>query len=272
MTRPRRYNPTVLTFKTAFLQRVQEAVGDGYEHYVFGRIAASKAPALVQKFAERYLVDLDKSARHRRKAKGLGNARLVLYSPEPTLLEFVLLVTNGEHSAHLLEKLQTFSKAPLVYQELELVRLTLRGRQRPGLTWRLSTETVETWRARLHFHTAHYDKKALYQDFFSLYRTPGFAGVRRQVGELVSYWRREWRKLRGESPCPVCYPHDEFRFRALPGMKRGEDGMFWPTKGFPSVRQLPTLFYVRKQASKGDTLSRYVSWSRELLEAESGSH
>lgn len=255
MARSPIYNPIVLTKKTLYLQRIQEAVAAGYSHYVLGTVSLERAPALVAKFRERYHVHLDKSTRHRRKTSGLGNARLVLYLADALDVDFTLLVSPGEHAAYVLEKLSDSTRAPLRYREYELVTLTLKGRHRPGLTWRLDTSTVFAWRERLRLATAHHDSKALYQSWFSLYRTPGFAGIRKQIGELVAFWRREWHKLRGDAPCPICYPHDEPRFRQLPGVHRREDGFYWTTKGFPSVRQLPTLFYVRKQADFGEKLS-----------------
>jgi len=134
----------------------------------------------------------------------------------------------------------------------------LKGRDKPGLTWRLDAETVAAWEQRLHLHTAHYNRTALYQDWFSLYRVPGFAGARRQVGSLVSFWRREWQKLRGTDPCPMCFPHEELKFRAIPGITRGNDGMYYPARGFPTTRQLPTVFNVRKQKDIGEPLLRLV--------------
>lgn len=258
MPRPSAYNPTVLVYKTVFMQRVQEAVCDGYRYYASGTIPLLRAPCLVRKFAEVYGVDRDKNERYRRKAAGLGNARLVLGLNQEAAIDFFLLVSPGEHAAHHLERLADATKATLRYREFELVNLALKGRAKPGLTWRLNADTVSAWRERLHLHTAHYNQQALFEDWFSLYRTPGFAGVRRQVGELVSFWRREWQKLRGAAPCPMSFPHGETRYRAIPGITKGEDGRYWPAQGFPTTRQLPTLFYVRKQADKGTPLRKLV--------------
>jgi hypothetical protein len=269
MARVPRFNPPVLLHKTAFLQRIQEAVGNGYQHYALGEVPTARALPLVLKFVDRYRIDADKSVRHLRKTKGLGNARLVLYSPEPTCVEFALLVTRGQNPAHDLERLADESNSPVAYREFELVRLTGKGREKPSLTWRWNADTMRAWRERLHMHTASYDKLGLYQDFFSLYRSPGFAGIRRQVGELVAGWRRDWEKLRGQAPCPVCYPHDEFRFRAIPGVTKGEDGYYWPAKGFPNMRQLPTLFYVRKYVSPSEPMSKFVASALEVLNERS---
>lgn len=258
MPRPATYNPTVLIAKTVFLQRIQEAVGDGYRYYATGTIPPHRALGLVRKFAEAYGVHWDKNERYRRKAAGLGNARLVLGLNQEMTVDFFLLVSPGEHVAHQLERLADATKVPIRYREFELVTMTRKGRDKPGLTWRLDAATVSAWRERLHLHTAHYNRAALFQDWFSLYRVPGFAGVRRQVGDLVAFWRRDWNKLRGADPCPLSYPHDEPRFRAIPAVTKGEDGMYWPARGFPTTRQLPTLFYVRKQKDVGEPLRRLV--------------
>lgn len=269
MSRSSLYNPTVLLSKTIFLQRVQESVGAGYRHYALGSVPLGKAPGLVRKFKELYQVHLDKNARYRRKAAGLGNARLVLRLNEEYDLDFALLVSPGEHPAYQLEKLGDIRKKPLAYRELELVLLTLKGRDKPGLTWRLSAETMEAWRQRLHLYTAHYNRVELYRAWHSLYRTPGFAGIRRQVGELVNYWRAEWKKHRGDAPCPVAYPHNDLQYRARSGVSKKEDGLYWTAKGFPTSAQLPKLFYVRKQASAGQSLRSLLREIDELAQRSS---
>lgn len=262
------YNPNVLLGKTVFLQRIQEAVAAGYCYASLGTVPLVKAKKLVDKFVEVYGVDRGKDERYRRRAQGLGNALLILRFNEEAAIDFALLVTEGEHAARHLEKLRDARRESLRYREFELALLTLPGRNRPTLTWRWDAATVDGWMKRLHLHTAHYDRSGLYQDWFSLYRVPGFAGIRRQVGELVSYWRRDWQQLRGDDPCPVCYPHDEFRHRSLPGMTRAEDGRYYAPKGFPNTRQLPTLYYVRKQKSGGEPLRRLLAEQARNADAQ----
>lgn len=264
MHKSRGHDPLVLMKKTLFLQRIQEAVVEGYRFYTLGSVSLERAAPVVRKFAELYGVGLDKNARYRRKATGQGNARLHLYLGDDMRLDFALLVTPGEHCAHTLERLQEVDKVPLCYREFELVRLALKGRSQPGWTWRLDAKTVRAWRDRLHLHTAHNDKAAIYQDWYSLYRTPGFAGIRKQVGDLVSFWRHEWMRHRGSSPCPMCFPHDEFRYRQISGIARREDGMYWTQSGFPRSSQLPTLFYVRKQKDSGERLGSLLRSLKNL--------
>jgi hypothetical protein len=255
MPRATPFDPLVFTSKTNFLQRVQEAVGDGYRFWTGGSVPPEAAPGLVRKFKAAYAIHVDKNERYRRKAAGLGNARLLMRWAEEQRIDFVLLVTPGAHPAQSLEKLRDSAHAPLDYRELELVSLTFKGRHKPSLTWRMRAETVDAWRKRLHLATAHYNRLDLFRSWQSLYCTPGFAGIRQQVGALVSYWRAEWRQHRRDDPCPICYPHSDMTFRARPGVSRGENGMYWTERGFPSPAQCPKLFYIRKQADVGQRLS-----------------
>jgi hypothetical protein len=258
MPRLSKFDPTVLTRKTVFLQRLQEAVGDGYRYYCAGTISVRKSPGLMRKFKEMYFVHLDKNARYRRKSAGMGNARVILRFTEEQQVDFFLLVSPGFHPAHQLEKLHDAGERKLAYQEFELVPLTLKGRSKPSLTWRLDAETMQSWRQRLHLYTAHYNRLELFRAWFSLYRTPGFGGIRQQVGQLVGYWRSEWRQHRGDAPCPVSYSHDDLAYRTRPGISKKEDGMYWTALGFPMSAQLPKLFYVRKQADFGVRLSKLL--------------
>ena len=261
MARTKIYDPLILTSKTIFLLRTQEAVSDGYRYYATGTVTLEKTKGLVRRFKELYSVHLDKNARHRRKANGLGNARLVLRLNEDARVDFILLVSPGEHPAHQLEKLKDVRTGPLAYRELELVALTLKGREKPGLTWRLDAATMKAWKERLHLYTAHYNTFELFRAWHSLYRTPGFGGVRRQVGELVQFWRTEWRQHRRDDRCPMAFPHNDLEYRARLGITR-EGGMYWTTKGFPTSSQLPKLFYVRKQADIGVRLSKATAEDR----------
>lgn len=265
MTNRIRYDPLIHSSKTVFLQRLQDAAIGGYRYYTCGSIPLQKAPGLVRKFKEFYLVDLDKFGRFRRKAQGLGNARLFLRQAEDSVLDFFLMVSPGEHPAHQLEKLQDIRSKPLTYREFELLLLTRKGYAKPGLTWRLSAETMEGWRHRLHLCTAHYNRMELRQAWHSLYRVPGFSGVRRQVGELVVFWRSEWKRHRGDAPCPMAYPHNDMRHWARPGVVEDEAGNYSTRKGFPTSQQLPKLFYVRRAADAGARLSSLVSTHRQRI-------
>lgn len=259
MPASRTFDPLVYSSKSVFLQRVQACVIDGYRHYTSGTATPAAALGLARKFKSVYAVDCDKNSRYRRKQQGLGNARLLLFQNPELLMDFVLLVTPGLHPAHQLERLADIRTQSLAYRELELVQLTLKGRSKPGLTWRLSAEAMEGWRHRLHLATVHCNEAELRQCWNSLYRTLGFGGVRRQVGELVSFWCKEWARYQGNRPCPLEYPHNELQYRGRPSITQDDRGRYWTLAGFPSPAQLPKLFYVRLQSDVGTRLSRLVA-------------
>lgn len=264
MTASRRFVPLVNFSKSVVLQRVQAAVGDGYRYYVTGTVEPEVAVGLARKFKALYAIDCDKNERYRRKKEGRGNARLVLTMNRDLGVDFFLLVTGGDHPARQLERLRDTWREPLTYNGLELVRLTLKGRSKPGWTWRLTAAAMQGWRERLHLATVQRNEAELRECWRSLYRTLGFAGVRRQVGELVSYWRKEWARYQGARPCPIEYPHDDMRYRARPGLTLDDRSRYWTCAGFPSPAQLPKLFYVRLQRNDGMPLTRLVA----QLEAE----
>ena len=259
MPAPRNYNPLVYTSKTVFLQRIQACVVDGYCHYATGSLTPASAVGLARKFKSLYAVHCDKNARYRRKQLGEANARWLLHLNPNLEVDFVLLVTPGVHAAHKLERLVDTTQQPLAYRELELVRLTLKGRSKPGLTWRLNNQAIEGWKHRLHLATVHGNESELRQCWNSLYRTVGFGGVRRQVGELVMHWRKEWARYQGERPCPMEFPHNDLQYRSRPGIEVDSRGRYWTRAGFPSPAQLPKLFYVRIQSDVGIKLSQLVA-------------
>lgn len=259
MSASRSYDPLVYTSKSVFLQRVQACIVDGYCHYATGTVAPATAVGLVRKFKALYAVDCDKNSRYRRKQQGQGNARLMLFLNPELAIDFMLLVTPGLNPAHGLERLHDIRRQPLTYRELELLPATLKGRSKPGLTWRLTMDAMAGWRHRLHLATVHGNEVELRRCWNSLYRTLGFAGVRRQVGELVTYWRQEWARYQGDRPCPVEFPHNDLQYRARPGILEDARGRYWTRAGFPSSAQLPKLFYVRLQRDIGTRLSRLVS-------------
>lgn len=255
MPRSAKFDPVIFTHKTLFMQRIQEAVGKGYCYYTSGSISPSQAHRLFRKFADLYHVHFDVNARYRAKADGLANTRLFARINEDKSIDFVLLASPGTGAIHHLEKLRDVRRSPLIYREFELVRLTLKGRDKPSLTWRLTDETIAAWRQRLHLHTVHYNRLELMRDWYSLYSVPGFGGIRRQIGGLVNYWRQEWRRYRGGDPCPMAWPHNDIIYRWRPGIERRVDGTYWTKAGFPSPAQCPKLFYVRKQKDFGYRLS-----------------
>jgi hypothetical protein len=196
------YDPTVQRFKTTTMQRIQDFVRAGYFYHASGTVSAARAPALAQKFAEKYHVGISKHARARRKNKGEGNAVFMLYPIDATTdFRWWLLVTDGEHPAHKFERLlNAREKHQRVSwgDEYEIVRATKAGQKTTSWTWRMKAEAFEAWQQRIRKAVASSarDDTHLRQAIYSLYRTPGFSGIRKQVGQLVKALRGDWKRIR----------------------------------------------------------------------------
>lgn len=199
------YDPHVLTHKSALMQRLDDYVRQGYHLHTSGSLPLEKAAAFIRKIAPLYMVNAGKDERYRRKKAGLGNARLLLWQPEPPegQLAWWLLVTDGEHPAHQLERLKdAYGPNRLTCTGYELLQLTRKGQEAPSWTWRMSNETYDGWRTRIIQAVRARTDAPLRQAWLSLYRVPGFSGNRKQVGKLVALVRAEWARSRAE-PFPL---------------------------------------------------------------------
>ncbi|WP_227743845.1 hypothetical protein [Burkholderia gladioli] len=68
----------VIKDRAALMQRLMDAVIQGYNSYTSGTVKTERVHALCEKFSERYLVALSRNQLAYRRAKGFGNARLIL--------------------------------------------------------------------------------------------------------------------------------------------------------------------------------------------------
>jgi hypothetical protein len=209
----------VLTSVVA-MQRHVDYVRRGYHWYVTGVVPARKAERLRVKFTDRYHVEEHRNVRARRRARGEGASVLLMYQPcgsaaeseqspahgsGETLIGWTLLVTEGEHPARALEKLKDAldESQRLTLGPYQLIRRTRAGQVKPAWTWAMTKAEYSLWRERVirsaRGDASHSPGRVLVE----LYRTPGFAGIRSQVGHVVSLYRREWkRRRRGSDPFP----------------------------------------------------------------------
>lgn len=208
----KKYDQFVFTWRAAFMQRLADVVRLGYHRWTSGEVLLERAPALVEKFAALYGVGASRGERLRLKRCGIGAARLLMYLPQradgtrPAKLVWVLLVTAGDHPAGALETLRDARCAGerLRLRGYELLQLPRKDSSAPAWTWRMTADRYQKWRdgvleaARKPW--LHADRELLRR----LYRVPGFAGIRSQVGHIVALWRKEWRRRRAKAdPFPA---------------------------------------------------------------------
>ena len=175
------------------MQRVQDALTDGYVDYQFIQCDAGKAAQLRRKFAAAYETEISKQARWRRRRAGLACAKFLTLEEDGTATGYLMTTPDGKGLVKK-EPLLDASKKRITLGAYEVVHDGV------GWSWRFTAAAMKQWRTRIHNAIAHDDLEQLLTVVRYLYRTAGFRLVRKQVGELANYIRGEWRRLRKGAP------------------------------------------------------------------------
>jgi hypothetical protein len=193
------------TSKTLLMQRVLDAARFEYWFYTTGALDdADKLAKLTRKFALVYDTDVSRGIRYRRRKAGEAVTWFhVLERSGRPRYWFILLATEGVGRIHQYEELKDLHHDRLQLDGYALVH------DGQSWSWHMTQETYQAWRTRMHMvaalpparrrqETDHHgafdiDAEKL---LASLYRVPGFRLIRRQVGQLVTYFKTEWQRLR----------------------------------------------------------------------------
>lgn len=209
----------VFSSRTIVLQRICDWVGRGFVHWTGGVVGLDRVPRLVQKLKIVYGIDGNRNVRARRKRAGLGNAVLIIWqrSADDPTLQWWLLVTSSEHPAHSAERLRdaTGPGDRIEIDGFELVRMAPRDGHvtqaryassrpaRPAWTWRMTERKYTDWRESIiHAVRARASGRQIHDLLNMLFSSPGFSGVRYQVGKLAVLYRSEWKRNRGREVMP----------------------------------------------------------------------
>lgn len=185
------------------MQRLLDAVSHGYYWHTSGTVPIDKAQRLVDKFADRYEIHRNENHRAYAKRKRQCNTRLFLYaSPRATTLSWFLLATKGAGRIHQEERLQHAQNARFRIRldaDYELICRTQRSYKGGGTvwSWRITKACERRWRERIIAACRQSHPLCITQAIGSLYRMPGFSGIREQAGTLVALARAEWRRRHG---------------------------------------------------------------------------
>ncbi|GAB6847572.1 hypothetical protein [Paraburkholderia kururiensis] len=174
------------------MQRVQDAVIDGYDRYQFIHCSATKAAQLSRQFAAEYETEISKQARYRRKMAGIARARFFSVEEDGIVTGF-LMATEGKGLIGR-ETMHDPTKKRIAVGSYELVHDGV------GWSWRFTQEAIKQWRKRIHDAIARDNLAQLLTTIRHLYRSAGFRIVRKQIGQLANYIRGEWRRLRKGAP------------------------------------------------------------------------
>lgn len=200
-------NPIVFTKLELTLQRLMDAVQDGYTHVTNGQVTPCKASKLANKFDVQYQVFADRNERARRKRANLGNAKWLCYAKDDVIYWWLLVThpEHGDHFAHANEKLVNVTKDGnyLQFEQFELLKLpytkptkpkpsNYKERNKPTrLTWRINADVYQSIRERIIEEVRSGDINKLFAIVRYLYSMPGFGGIRSQVGKLVALYNAE---------------------------------------------------------------------------------
>ena len=177
------------------MQRLQDALIDGYERYQFIECSPDKAAKLARQFANAYETGISQQARWRRRRSGIACAKfLSLHEAGNEMVTGFLMATREGKGLIRQEQLYDPSKKRIVLGSYELVHDGV------SWSWRYTAAAMKLWRKRIHDAIAKDNMDALLTIIRSLYRSAGFRLVRKQIGLLANYIRGEWRRLRKGAP------------------------------------------------------------------------
>jgi hypothetical protein len=194
-------NPVILTYKTAFMQRISDSVRRGYRRYIQGEIALEKVGAFAAKMDDLYGTSHSPTQSFRLRKSGLATGRLLLWVDQSIeRVHWVLLVSDGELRAGGNEQWKNALdvRHAIKLTHYELVQLVKPLEPKPVLTWRYEKKVYEAWRIMLQDFVRKRQDDELKQLIHQLQRSAGFAGVRIQVKKLWQLVKGDWQRNRGK--------------------------------------------------------------------------
>jgi hypothetical protein len=197
----------VFTKKTVYMQRIADLVRTDHVYYVAGEIQLQKLDALYRKFAKFYNCHFGKLEASRYRKKGYASARFLAYLPDNAdKAHWILLVSYGDFEFPELGKLEKWRNALKDRIEItgyELVRITKPTEPKPVWTWRYMKTREAEIRDAIVSAIRHRQDLALSQLINTVWKSPGFAGVRYQVKKMGNLIREEWKRSRAKTePLP----------------------------------------------------------------------
>jgi hypothetical protein len=196
-TAPR--DPFILTKKTVFMQRIADLVRTGHNHYVQGTIPLEKTGFLAAKFEQRFQIQRNKLEASRARKRGEHSARLLFWLPEESeQVHWILLFCPGSVIDQT-EKWRYALSDRIQLTGYELVRLTKEGSDHPVWTWRYTRTRYDELRIAVVLAIRRNRDDELRQLIHTLWRSPGFAGIRAQVKKVGDLIRSDWKRARGKN-------------------------------------------------------------------------
>lgn len=196
----------VFTRKAAFMQRIADLVRSGHTRYVHGEVPIERVQALHDKFARLYDINLSHLQASRMRKAGFATARLLfLFQEGQDRLDWILLTTPGPFVTGA-EKFERWKNAldrdrdqRVQVTGYVLKRITKPEEPKPVWTWAYTAERERELREAIIGAIRRKSDMELERLIYTIWRSPGFAGIRQQVKKFGQLIRAEWRRSRKES-------------------------------------------------------------------------
>lgn len=186
--------------KAVMMQRIADNVRSGHFFYVQGECSIHKLDSLYKKFAKFYNCHYDKLKASRYRKKGFASARFFAYVPENSdKAHWLLARTKGDFEVPEVAKLEKWRDAlkdRINLTGYELVRITKEHEPKPVWTWRYTKTRESEIRDAIVSAIRHKQELSLNQLINTVWRSPGFAGVRDQVKKMGNLIKEEWKRSR----------------------------------------------------------------------------
>jgi hypothetical protein len=195
-------NPWLFTKKTAFMQRIADRVRSSPVQYIQGQVQLSKAAFLVDKLAKRYPLNLLKLTQVRHRKAGQGVYNWLGYYEENTGFVHWLLLYEAGSTIDNTDVWRNPRLDPIKLTGYNLVRRTRQGASnadKPAWTWRYTNNQNDSLRDAIASAIKGRRDLELKKLIHSIYRSPGFAGVREQVKKMSELAKSDWKRYRSKS-------------------------------------------------------------------------
>jgi hypothetical protein len=192
-------DPSIHIKKTSFMQRIADRVRSGATHYIGGRTPLSRVPALVQKLAGRWPLNLSAMQASRRTKAGHATYYWIGWHDEENKVVHWFVLQKPGTTPDTEDTWKNALDDRIGLTGYELVRHTRTGAKNPAWTWRYNKARFEDIRAGLIADIRGRRDLLAQQAVHSMFRSPGFAGVREQVKRLRALCISEWKRSRKEN-------------------------------------------------------------------------
>ncbi len=192
-------NPYIHTKKTSFMQRLSDRVRRGATLYIAGQTPLKGLPHLTSKLDTKWPLNLQKMQASRRRKAGHGTYFWLGYFDEQTQMVHWFVLLNPGKEIDSTEQWRGVVDDRVKLTGYELVRHTRPGAKAPAWTWRYTKERMSTIRDSLVSAIRGRRDLEAEQTMHSIFKSPGFSGVREQVKKLRQLAVAEWQRTRSSA-------------------------------------------------------------------------